>query len=681
MSDEIVEQQDAKPAEEKPADFVRRWLTEWSLADGNEKTWRDQAKRCYEIYEGGQPTKDGAARSDRSFNILWSNTETLLPAVYNSAPQPDVRRRFRDADPIGKAVSQVLERSLSYAIDTEDFYDTLEDAVLDCIVAGRGLVRIKYEPKFAPIMDANGQPMMQPPPPDAPPDAQPEPMEQKVSEKCVIEHVQWDDFRRGPGKRWRQVPWIGFRHGFLYEQLVEMFGEEQAKLIPLNYPDGVNNKPETEKRAFGSAEVIEIWDKEKMEVIFIATGWKDAPLLREADPMEIDGFWPIPKPLMAIKNGRSLVPKPLYFMYEVKARELERVSQRINGVVRVCKLRGVYDHTMQEVAKLLDADDTDMIAVQNTAKYYRMGGLSKAIWMMPVGEIAAILAALYQAQNECKQTIYELTGISDVVRGSTQASETATAQRLKAQFGGLRLKTLQREVKRFGRDVMRLIADVMCSKYDQQTFAEITGLQYPTAQEKQAAQMQLQQTQAAPQVDPATGQPMPPPPPNPAAVKAAESPSWEEIMQVMKSDRQRCYKVDIETDSTISETLEMDMSGLQEALTAIMGFIQGAMPGLQSGMISIDLIKSVALSIARRARMGSAVEDAIEQIQAPAPPQPDPAAMAAADDAKAGREETGKAMGEAKQMLGEIMKSLQAPKRLKAQANQMGEIEGELING
>ncbi|HYC01627.1 MAG TPA: hypothetical protein VEC57_21025 [Candidatus Limnocylindrales bacterium] len=678
MSEEQVEQIERKPAEEQPADFVRRWLMEWTLADSNEKTWREQAKHCYQIYEGGAPTKDGHARTDRSFNILWSNTETLLPAVYNSAPQPDVRRRFRDADPLGKAVSMVLERALSYAIDTEDFYDTLEDAVLDCIVTGRGVVRVKYEPKFAPIMDAAGEPMMLP----SEEGQEPQAAEQKVSEKCVIEHVQWDRFRRGPGKRWRHVPWIGFEHDFNREQLVEMFGEELAAKVPLNYPEGMDKWKDEEKKAFGTAQVIEIWDKDTMQVIFISTGWKDGPLLVEQDPMEIDGFWPIPKPMLAIKNGRSIVPRPLYHMYEVKARELERISQRINAIVRVCKVRGVYDSTMSEVTKLLDeADNTDMIPVQNTAKYYRMGGLQKAIWMMPVGEIANVLAALYQAQNECKQTIYELTGISDVIRGATEASETATAQRLKAQFGGLRLKTLQREVKRFGRDVMRLIADVMCSKYDWQTFAEITGLQYPTAQEKQAAQMQLQQAQRTPpQVDPMTGQAMPPPPPDPAMLKAAESPSWEEISEVMKSDRQRCYKVDIETDSTIAETLEMDMAGMQEALTAIMTFISGAMPGLQSGMISIDLIKSVALSIARRARMGSAVEDAIEQIQQPAPPQPDPAMVQAADEAKAGREESGKAVGEVKAMIEKMMQAVQQPKRIRAQANQMGEIDGELVD-
>lgn len=677
--DAKAEQIEAVEADEKPEEFVRRWISELTLAQDAEKGWREQAKRIYGIYEGGDPNKDGSARADRSFNILWSNTETLLPAVYNSSPQPDVRRRFRDADPVGKAVSMVLERSLSYAIDTEDFYDALEDAALDCLVTGRGIVRVKYEPTFAPILDQAGQPMMAPQP-----DGTKAPMEQKVDERALIEHVQWDDYLRGPGKRWGHVPWNAFRHRLKRDKLIKMFGQDIGSQVPLNYPDSMEKVKDQEKQQFGTAEVWEIWDEENREVIFISMAWTRGPLMRTDDPLELDGFWPIPRPMMAIKNSRSLVPRPLYHMYETKARELERISQRINSAVRVCKLRGVYDQTMEELQKLLTTEDTDMIPVKALAKFYRMGGLDKAIWMMPVDKIAIVLQQLYAAQNECKQTIYEITGISDVIRGSTNPNETARAQSLKAQFGGLRLKTLQREVKRFGRDIMRMLADVMSSKFDQETFAQMTGLEYPTAQEKQQAQMQLQQAQMAPpQVDPASGQPMPPPEPDPAMVKAVQSPSWEEIMQVIQSDRQRCYKVDIETDSTIAETLETDMAGISEAMNALMGFISGCMPALQSGMITIDTVKAGALAIARRARLGSAFEDAIDQMQPPAPPQPqpDPAMEQMGADAKSDREQAGKAISEVKGMLDKIMQATSKPKRIQAQANAMGEIQGELTDG
>jgi hypothetical protein len=57
-----------------------------------------------------------------------SNIETLLPAIYNSTPSPDVRRRFGDRDPIAKSVSDIVERAISYSVDAYDF-DAMMQAV------------------------------------------------------------------------------------------------------------------------------------------------------------------------------------------------------------------------------------------------------------------------------------------------------------------------------------------------------------------------------------------------------------------------------------------------------------------------------------------------------------------------------------------------------------------------
>ncbi len=678
---EPVEQVEKK-ANERPDEFVRRWLIEISLAEKTEQTWRKWGDEIYKLYEAGEANQDKLDDGSQSFNILWSNTETLLPAVYNSAPQPDVRRRFRDDDPLGKAVSLVMERSLSYTIDTEEFYEVLEDAALDTLLPGRGLARVKYEPTFMPQMGSvpegsppgtQPQPIMQTDAGGKPvigPDGQPAPMMEKASERCLPEHVQWDDFIRGPGKRWSQVPWNAFRHRLKRDKLVKMFGEEKAAKVSLNFPEGMENKQDKEKMAFASAEVLEVWDKETMTVFFIAPSCTSEPLRSDYDPMELDGFWPIPRPMYAIKNSRTLVPRPIYRMYARKARQLELISSRIDSCVRICKLRGVYDATLVELEKLLDADQADMIGIANAARFYQMkDGLSSAIWMLPVRDVAAVLGQLYTAEEQCKQTIYEITGLSDVIRGATNPNETATAQRYKAQFGGLRLKTLQREVRRFGRDLMRLIADVICSKYDQETLAAITGLKYPTGEEKAMAQQQIQQQQAQSQQQAAMAQqqglpPPEPPPVDPKLEEAANSPSWDEIIEVMRNDRQRCYKVDVETDSTIAETLETDMEGLQQVLTALVSFIGQALPLVQQGMLTMDGLKSVALQIVRRARMGSAVEDAIEGMKAPPPPEP----KAPPPDPMAGMQDAVKG----------IMEALKKPKRLAAQVGIDGKVEGEV---
>jgi hypothetical protein len=120
---------------------VRRWLLEIKLASKREKDWREKAVAILDKYRG----KD---RKKNSFNILWANTEVLRPALYNSTPKPDVRRRFRQNDMLGKAVAEVAERSLSYCIDAYDLDNCVKNDVLDALLPGRGLSRVRYIPQF-----------------------------------------------------------------------------------------------------------------------------------------------------------------------------------------------------------------------------------------------------------------------------------------------------------------------------------------------------------------------------------------------------------------------------------------------------------------------------------------------------------------------------------------------------
>ena len=148
--DETVSATTPEEVEKNPQGIVRRWLAELNIAHREEKDWREEGEELWDMYEGGR-------KKAHSFNILWANTELLLPAVYNSTPEPDVRRRFRDADPVGKAVSELLERSLSANVDEYDFDDEAESFVLDMLLVGRGVPRVKYEPQLRPAADGHGR--------------------------------------------------------------------------------------------------------------------------------------------------------------------------------------------------------------------------------------------------------------------------------------------------------------------------------------------------------------------------------------------------------------------------------------------------------------------------------------------------------------------------------------------
>jgi hypothetical protein len=609
--------------EKTPQGQVKRWMAELSLAGEAEKEWRTEAKEILDLY-------DGKATKANAFNILWSNTETLRPAVYNSTPEPDVRRRFRDPDPTGKVASTILERSLSYQVDDYDFDNEIQDTVLDVLLQGRGVARIVYEPHFVSVSPNGVAPSdpagaYQEPIPDAA-DAEVEqtapsqegagsasaaPYEKIAGQDARCCHVQWDDYRHGPGKRWKDVPWHAFRHEFTQEMVIEKFGEAIAK--KLAYSQGTDSErlveDKTTRQIFKVCEAWEIWDSSTRRVLFIAPSYKDAPLGVIPDPLKLREFFPLPRFIRAIENSRTLTPTPLYRMYKQQAEELDRVSARINMVVGALKVRGAYSAHIPEAANILSAADQEMIAVENPSLLAESGGLDKLIWIMPIEKLAAVLQYLYTSRDQIKQAIYEITGIGDVLRGSTNPNETLGAQRLKSQWGSLRIQKIQREVQRFIRDLMRLKAEVISEQFTAEQLQAMTGVQLPDAQAKQQAQMAVQQAKQAQQ------------PPPPQAEKALSMPTWDEIMVLLRSDQMRQYRVDIETDSTVADTIDADMTGLSEVVDAIGRVIQGSMPAIQSGMMSVDTVKEICLTISRRARLGSALEDSIESMKAPTPPQ------------------------------------------------------------
>ncbi len=550
---------------------VRRWLKELKLAESRDKDWKKVSREIWSKYRGEKRRKN-------SFNILWANTETLLPAIFNSAPKPDVRRRFRDEDPIGKVAAEVIRRSLEFSIDTERFDSAIRMDVLDMLLPGRGVSRVRYVPSLT----VAGQ------------ETDSEDSDEELAwEQVLLEHIQWDDLRLGPGKTWEQVCWVAFYHRMTRDELVEKFGEEKGNAVKLDdiQDEQTSQWEERDREVFQTAGVWEIWDKDEKKVRFVSEGQSRYFLGVNDDPLKLQGFFPIPKPIYAVTDSCTLNPLPLYEQYREQAQELDRISGRINKLIDACKLRGIYDSRLSEMAELIRGDDNDLIPATNAVAMAERG-FEKAIWMMPIEEAAKVVQLLYTQREATKQVIYEITGISDILRGATDPNETLGAQQIKAQSGSQRVAEMQRDVARYTRDLMRMMAEIVGERFQLDTLQQMTGMQLPMAQEV---------------------------PPGQQAI------TWEMVLQVIRDDKQRTFKVDIETDSTVAATIQEDMSGLRDVLTSVVQFISGIGPAVQAGAVPIEAVKEIIMTICRRAKMGNAVEDALDKIQAPQQQGGDPA--------------------------------------------------------
>lgn len=594
---------------EKPADVGlspsavhKRWMLEIKLAEKQRKDWKKEVVKALDIYAGKE-------RKASSFNILWANTETLRPAIYNSLPRPDVRKRFDDAeDKVAGEAAEILERALTYSMDAYGADTVFRMSALDFVLAGRGVARVRYIPMLSeddesPEDEANEGTQR----------------EEVVGEQCVCEHVQWDDFLYGPGKTWGEVPWVSFRHRMTRQQLEDKFPEVGA-LIPMDSADDDDVKKVDDQsvaNTFKTAEVFEVWDKDTRKVIFIAPSYKEGPALEIDDPLSLLGFFPVPEPVFALEKSDSLIPTTLYSLYKDQVDLLNTISSRIETITKALKLRGVYDATLAEIGSVMSASDNQMIAVTNAAMWTEKGGLEKAIWFMPVDQAAKVLVILEGQREACKQVIYEITGISDIVRGASNARETATAQQIKAQFGTIRLQRMQREFQRYCRDIVRMMAEVIGERFDAATLLMMSGKQLPTTEQVKVEFLKAQaawQQQAA--VAQQQGQPVPPQPQPPQVV------TIDQVMQVLRSDLQRQYRVDIETDSTIQAMEGADQAAISNLLTGIGGFVQAVGPAVQAGIIPAEAAKALLSSIVRKYKLGREVDDSLnEQTKGGVPPQ------------------------------------------------------------
>jgi hypothetical protein len=250
------------------------------------------------------------------------------------------------------------------------------------------------------------------------------------------------------------------------------------------------------------------------------------------------------------------------------------------------------------------------------------GGLQGMMWLFPVKDAVETLSKLYEQREATKQTIYEITGISDILRGVSKASETATAQQIKAAWGSSRVDGYKREIQRFLADTLRLAAEIISETYQTKTLAEITGLQFPTAEQKAQAQAQLQQIDIQGQQAMQAAQMG-----NQDAQKAVEqlkaqkeqvqkfleTPAWEDIQGVLQSDLQRSYKVEIETDSTIAPNQQQYLKDLSDTMQAIGGFGQVFLPGVQAGIIPADLFMEILRCIMQKTPLSNMLTDKFDE--------------------------------------------------------------------
>ena len=566
-----------------------------------EKVFDKWDRRGHKIIKRYRDERDAVEMPRMKFNILWSNIQVLMPALYGRQAKPEVSRRYMDQDPVGRLASTMLERVIEYeTTQFNDFDSAMVNAVQDRLLPGRGTVWIRYEPVIvgepAPEVEvelAEGE----------------EPQLSNVQESgesidsahSPIDYVYWSDFLHSPARTWDEVWWVARAVYMTRDEGVERFGDvfKNVGLTDQNTDDDGKNQQTVKTTFEKKAKVFEIWNKRTFKVCWVAKGYP-LSLDERDDPLELEGFFPCPKPLVATTTTGTMIPVPDYCEYEDQAQELDNLTQRIYMLTKACKVVGVFNAEFKELGRLFtEGIDNKMFPVTSWAAMSEKGGLKGAIDMMDTSQIIITLRELYAAREAVKQSIYEIMGISDILRGASKAQETLGAQQLKANFGSLRLKSSQGEVARFATDIFKLKAQVICKFYPPELIVEMSGvMNTPDGQDPQMLQ---------------------------AAI------------QMLSNSTIRDFHIAVEADSLAQIDEQAEKQGAQEAVQAIGLFLREAMPMVGSAPETLPMASEMLLFLVRRFKAGRGLESAVERAMkalqdkadqaAQQPPAPDPEQM------------------------------------------------------
>jgi hypothetical protein len=585
---------------------ARKWTVELSAS----KKWMDKfhrvGKKCEAAYLA--QGDDGVDRSINDYsgktNLFWSNVQVVLAAIYGRLPKATVERRHKDfMDDVSRVAALMMQRILNSDMerDWDDTNAAMRDAVQDRFVVGLGQVWCRYdveiESEDKPVIDPmTGQPATDPVTGEPVTQA----VERIVNEEAEVDYVYWDDFRYSPCRRWRECRWVA-RRVYMNEQALKdrfKLTDQQAAMVPMQArtpaTDERGNVEEDVLKAtpFKQAAVWEIWERESNSVCWFVEGCTFV-LGYEQDPLQLDDFFPCPMPVVGTTLTKAFLPRADYAMAQDLYRELDMLNAKLSNLTRAVKAAGVYDKAAGPVKQLLTSGvENALVPVDNWSTFVERGGLKGVVDWMPIESFVNAITQLNARKQLVQRDLYEVLGISDIMRGASVASETATAQQLKVQYGGARLTNLQNDVSRFVSEVMRIRANIISNHFQPETIVQRSLIERtPDAQMAQPA------------------------------------------VAMLKDFGTALYSIHVTADSMSAPDWAAEKEARTEFLGAASNYLMAAAPMVQQSPMTGSFLVQLLQWAAAGFKGGATIEGVLDQFarqleqqaqQPPAPPQPTP---------------------------------------------------------
>lgn len=616
MAEEDTQQADYDPSVDENSS--KAWLNLITDAEKAMQDWQDKSdsidKRYADLLTLASNTRD------REFQLFWANIRVLGPSVYARPPQPVVVPRFRDRKPVPRVASELLERATSVSFEKDDIDSTMRLIRDDLIRLSRGVAWVDYEDRLK---------------------------KGKKSERVCAKSLDRRDFVCSPARKWKEVDICAKREWLTKEEMKDRFEKHSQDA----YETAQYEAADRDRRDKGNRDPVlkcgvwEIWSKSEDCVVWVTPG-VDVVLERSEPYLKLEDFFPCPKPAYGTVQPDSLVPVPDYVYYKDQIEEINELTGRIAALSDAIKVKGFYaaggeiGNAVEAAMKIAD-DGAMLVPVSNWAAFGSSG--DPIIWL-PIEMIAKTVAGLVELRRQLIDDVYQITGLSDIMRGESDANETLGAQELKSQYGSVRIRDRQNELVRIARDITRITAEIMAENFDKQTLMDMSQMDLPSDADikKQVRELEDQgkkiiaetekkvraaatdpQMQAQEQIQGLQQQ----------IQKLGETVTIDQVMKLLREQKTRPFALDIETDSTIAPDENAQKQRATEFVTAVGGFLNQAIPAVQAVPQSATLMADTLKYVASQYRAGRELDATIDEFadsmkQMAGQPKPNPEADA-----------------------------------------------------
>ncbi|MBQ0114199.1 MAG: hypothetical protein KBT03_13800 [Bacteroidales bacterium] len=539
--------------EESQREDVEKWLKKIEKA---EKEWKEYHTLVEDIRKY---YKNDKKRNKQ--NIFWSSIETLKPFIYFKQPTPYVDRKEKAYNPVQSVACKIIEKAIAWDMEQYDFDGVIKYVRNDFLLSGLGLAYEKYKPTFKVInqqmqqVDEMGNVVVS--------EMQAEVLDSETVETIYIDPV---DFIADSDKVgiWEDCTWWARVIHMTRQEVVEQFGEDFELYLIDTDEDKDRNK---------STNVYEIYDKADKKIYYICKDIKGKFLKVSDDVLGINGFYPMPKPLFATTTNETLIPVPDYTQIKSMLDELDGITSRMKLTMQALKVSGAYDNSFPELKNILDKDTT-LVALSDFDKLKEAGGIKGIIDFAPIEQYITALQSLAQERQDVISRIYEITGVSDIMRGNSDPNETATAVTKKTNFGTLRNQDRQNDMQRFIRDLLRIKAEIICEQFTPETL------------------MQFVDENTDPQI-------------------------VMQAIELLKTDKLRGLSLGIETDTTLTDAT--DGKAILDTVSTIHNMIVQSAEIIESQPLLMPLyqkmVEAVVISLPNARQFEPVIEQSFEQIQ------------------------------------------------------------------